>query len=184
MKIYTRQGDSGTTGILGKDRLSKADLRIECIGSVDELNAALALAEVAAPEMLWPLLRHVQHELFTIGSHLAAPDEAAFAQILPPITDEMTARLEREIDAAEAEAGPLQQFILSGGCEAAARLHLARAICRRAERHVVALAESQGLNPQIAKYLNRLADWLFMHARYANKLCGVKDVPWQKQQKT
>lgn len=184
MKIYTRHGDNGTTGILGKDRLSKADLRIECIGSVDELNAAMGLAEVAAPEPLWPLLRHVQHELFTIGSHLAAPDEAAFAQVLPPITDEMIARLEREIDSAEAEAGPLQHFILSGGCEAAARLHLARAICRRAERHVVALGESQKLNPQIAKYLNRLADWLFMHARYANKLCGVKDVPWAKQQET
>ncbi len=180
MKIYTRQGDSGTTGILGKDRLSKADLRIECIGTVDELNAAMGLAEVAAPEALVPLLRHVQHELFTIGSHLAAPDEAAFAQFLPPISDEMIARLEREIDAAESEAGPLQHFILSGGCESAARIHLARAICRRAERHVVALGESQALNPQIAKYLNRLADWLFMHARYANKLCGVKDVPWEK----
>lgn len=180
MKIYTRQGDSGSTGILGKDRLSKADLRIECIGTVDELNAALALAEVAAPVALRPLLRHVQHELFTIGSHLAAPDEAAFAQILPPITDEMIGRLEREIDRAQEQTGPLQHFILSGGCEAAARLHLARAICRRAERHVVALSQSQGANPQITKYLNRLADWLFMHARYANKLSGVADVPWTK----
>jgi cob(I)alamin adenosyltransferase len=184
MKIYTRQGDNGTTGILGKDRLSKADLRIECIGTVDELNAAMGLAETVTPDALRPLLRQVQHELFTIGSHLAAVDEAAFAQILPPITDEMITRLEREIDVAEAQAGPLQHFILSGGCEAAARLHLARAICRRAERHVVALTESQSLNPQVCKYLNRLADWLFMHARYANRLCGVKDVPWQKQQRT
>jgi cob(I)alamin adenosyltransferase len=180
MKIYTRQGDNGTTGILGKERISKADLRIECIGTVDELNAAMGMAEAAAPEVLRPLLRHVQHELFTVGSHLAAENEEAFAQILPPITDEMITRLEREIDYAEAQAGPLQHFILSGGAEPAARLHLARAICRRAERHVVALAESHGLNPQIMKYLNRLADWLFMHARWANRLSGVQDVPWVK----
>lgn len=180
MKIYTRQGDSGSTGILGRDRVSKANLRIECIGTVDELNAAVALAEVAAPETIRPLLRQVQHELFTVGSHLAAPDDAAVAQILPPITDAMVGRLETEIDHAQEQTGPLRGFILPGGCEAAARLHLARAICRRAERHVVALGEAQGTNPQITKYLNRLADWLFVHARYANKLCGVADVPWVK----
>lgn len=180
MKIYTRQGDNGTTSLLGKDRVSKAELRIDCIGTVDELNAAAGLAEVVAPEPIKSHLTQIQHELFTIGSHLAAPDEEAFAAILPPITDEMIARLEGEIDHAEKESGPLRHFILPGGTEPAARLHVARAICRRAERLVVQLAHQQGLNPQIGKYLNRLSDWLFMTARYANHLCGTADVEWKK----
>ena len=180
MKIYTRKGDSGTTGVLGKERLSKADMRIECIGTVDELNAAIGLAQVAVPEAMHASLQRVQRELFTLGSHLAAIDEVAMSEILPPLNDAMVERLEHEIDDAEAQVGPLKQFILPGGCESAARLHLARAICRRAERHVVALGGAQGLNPLIVKYLNRLADWLFMQARWANKICGVEDVPWVK----
>lgn len=180
MKIYTRQGDNGTTGLLGADRISKADLRIECIGTVDELNAAIGLAQVVAPEPIKSLLTQVQHELFTIGSHLAAPNEEAFAEILPPITDEMITRLEGEIDHAERESGPLRHFILPGGTEPAARIHVARAVCRRAERQVVALNAQHGVNPQVTRYLNRLADWLFMEARYANHLCGTADVQWNK----
>ncbi len=180
MKIYTRQGDSGTTGLLGADRISKADLRIECIGTVDELNAAMGLAEVVSPGPIKSLITKVQHELFAIGSHLAARNEQAFAQILPPLTDEMIARLEREIDHAEKESGPLRSFILPGGSESAARLHVARAVCRRAERLIVALAERERLNPLVTRYLNRLADWLFMHARYANHLAGTQDVQWRK----
>ncbi len=180
MKIYTRTGDDGTTGLIGPDRVSKADLRIECIGTVDELNAAMGIAEVVAPAAIKPLIIKAQHELFTIGSHLAAPDEEAYSAILPPITDEMIARLECEIDHAEKEAGPLRHFILPGGTEPAARLHLARAICRRAERLIVALSRRGPLNPRIGKYLNRLADWLFMQARHANRLCGTPDTEWRK----
>lgn len=180
MKIYTRTGDSGTTGLIGSERVSKADLRIDCIGTVDELNAAIGVAEVVAPATQKPLILQVQHELFTIGSHLAAPNEEAFAAILPPITDEMVLRLEGEIDNAEKVAGPLRHFILPGGSEPAARLHLARAICRRAERLVVALSQQTHLNPQIGKYLNRLADWLFMQARHANHLAGTPDTQWKK----
>ena len=181
MKIYTRSGDDGSTGIMGSQRISKAHLRIDCIGTVDELNAALGLAQIVVPDPISTGLTQIQHELFTIGSHLAAADQEAFAAVLPPITDGMIARLESEIDHAEKEAGPLRHFILPGGTEPAARLHLARAICRRAERLVVALSQSESLNPQIGKYLNRLADWLFMTARYANHLCNHPDTQWQKQ---
>ena len=180
MKIYTRTGDDGTTGLIGKDRVSKAELRIDCIGTVDELNAAIGLAVVSSPDLVRDRLQTIQHELFTVGSHLAAPDEDAFATLLPPITDEMIGRLEREIDHAETESGALRHFILPGGSEPAARLHLARAICRRAERLVVALSATQKLNAQITRYLNRLGDWLFMHARLANHLCGTSDVEWRK----
>jgi len=180
MKIYTRTGDNGTTGLIGRDRVSKADLRIDCIGTVDELNAAIGLAQVPTGEPVRSRLQMIQHELFNIGAHLATPDEDTYGHILPPITDEMIARLEVEIDDAERAAGPLTHFILPGGSEPAARLHLARAICRRGERLVVALAVAHKLNPQIAKYLNRLADWLFMHARYANTLSGGEDIGWRK----
>lgn len=180
MKIYTRQGDDGTTGLLGNERVSKADLRVECIGTVDELNAAMGVAQVVAPEPVRSQLTQVQHELFTIGSHLAALDEELYAAVLPAISDEMITRLEREIDHAEKESGLLRHFILPGGTEAAARLHVARATCRRAERLVVALGGRQVLNPQIVKYLNRLGDWLFMEARYANHLCGQGDTEWKK----
>ena len=180
MKIYTRQGDDGTTGLLGNDRVSKADLRVDCIGTVDELNAVIGVAQVVAPEPVKTQLTQVQHELFTIGSHLAALHEELYAAVLPAITDAMIIRLECEIDNAEKESGSLRHFILPGGTEAAARLHVARATCRRAERLVVALGGRQPLNPQICKYLNRLADWLFMQARYANHLCGENDTQWKK----
>lgn len=180
MKIYTRTGDDGTTGLIGKERVSKAEIRMDCIGTVDELNAAIGLAVVTAPEPVRGRLQVIQHELFTIGSHLATPDEEAYAEFLPAITDEMITRLELEIDHAETESGELRQFILPGGTEPAARLHLARAICRRAERLVVSLSASAVLNPQLTRYLNRLSDWLFMHARLANHACGTPDVAWRK----
>ena len=180
MKIYTRTGDNGTTGLLGPGRVSKASLRIECIGTVDELNAALGLAEIACPPQIKTLLTQIQNELFTIGSHLAAPDAKTMAELLPPLPQSLIHRLEKEIDAAEAISGPLRHFIQPGGSEASARLHLARAICRRAERCLVALVAESDLDATAVVYINRLADWLFMYARLANHLQGIADVPWSK----
>lgn len=181
MKIYTRQGDDGSTGLLGDTRISKGDLRIECIGTVDELNATVGLAAAAAPEPIRGRLEQIQHECFNVGSHLAAgKDETPFARILPPLAETLIQRLEWEIDHAEAQCAPLRLFILPGGSEAAARLHLARAVCRRAERVCVRLNQAEPLNPMVLKYLNRLADWFFMHARYANVLAGQADVLWKK----
>lgn len=180
MKIYTRTGDDGTTGLIGNVRISKADLRIECMGTVDELNAHLGLAECGSPQSIRPLLQQIQHELFNLGAQLAAPDAAAMAQILPPFNSDTIDRLEREIDDAQAQTGPLNCFILPGGGESAARLHVARAVARRAERGVVALSGHATLNPLIGQYLNRLADWLFAYARLANHLGGNGDVAWKK----
>jgi cob(I)alamin adenosyltransferase len=181
MKIYTKSGDDGTTGLLGGRRVRKSDERIECVGAVDELNAAVGMAAAAAgivaAELVDPLKR-VQDDLFVIGSHLAVEDAAAPAH-LPPIEESMVGRLEMEIDAAEEQLLPLRNFILPGGGEAAARLHLARTICRRAERRLTGFAEDRPLPPVILTYMNRLSDWLFVQARTANCLAKVPDVPWK-----
>src|SRR3954464_13073809 len=126
MKIYTRTGDDGTTGLIGGRRVRKSDSRIDCYGTVDELNASVGLAAGVAPADLAPRLRAVQNDLFVLGSHLAAPTEGApVAVALPPLDESTATRLESEIDAAEAQLQPLRQFILPGGSEASARLHLA-----------------------------------------------------------
>jgi cob(I)alamin adenosyltransferase len=181
MKIYTRTGDDGTTGLIGGRRVSKADLRIDCYGTVDELNAAIGLAAVAArPELAAPL-RAVQNDLFVLGSHLASPaDDSKAASSLPPLDESAAQRLEAQIDAAEAELPPLRQFILPGGSEASARLHLARTVCRRAERLVVGLATESPVPTITVRYLNRLSDWLFVMARLANRRAGVDDIAWEK----
>jgi cob(I)alamin adenosyltransferase len=179
MKIYTRTGDDGTTGLIGGRRVSKADGRIDCYGTVDELNAAVGLAAVAAEAGLASQLRAVQNDLFVLGSHLAAaPNDPGAAPSLPRLEDSMVRRLEAEIDAAEANLPALRQFILPGGGEASARLHLARTVCRRAERAAVALAAQAPLPPVTLLYLNRLSDWLFVMARRANRDAGMEDVPW------
>jgi cob(I)alamin adenosyltransferase len=180
MKIYTRTGDDGSTGLIGGGRVRKSDPRIECYGTVDELNAALGLAAVAADAPVVARLRRVQNELFVVGSHLATPDTAPAAVHLPPLDDAMVARLEMEIDAAEGELPPLRQFILPGGTEVAARLHLARTVCRRAERLLVDFSLDRPVPTTILTYLNRLSDWLFVQARLANRAAGVADVPWAK----
>ena len=183
MKIYTRTGDDGTTGLFGGKRVPKHDPRIECYGTVDELNAAVGLAAAAlevAPG-LGEKIRQVQSELFVIGSHLATPDvDSRQVGRLPELDDSAVARLEREIDAADADLAPLRNFILPGGSEAAARLHLARTVCRRAERLLVAFAAEHPVAPAIIRYFNRLSDWLFVQARWVNHRAGVPDVPWTK----
>jgi cob(I)alamin adenosyltransferase len=182
MKIYTRTGDDGSTGLIGGERVRKCDARIECYGTVDELNAAIGLAAVAVTDPAQGVrLRRVQNDLFVVGSHLATPDAAPAAVHLPSLDDAMVDRLEMEIDAAEGELAPLRQFILPGGTEAAARLHLARTVCRRAERLLVEFALDRPVPAVVLTYLNRLSDWLFVQARLANHLSGVPDAPWVRE---
>ncbi len=181
MKIYTKTGDDGSTGLFGGGRILKSDPRVECYGAIDELNAAIGLASASAGAESgeWVQALHaVQCELFVIGSHLATPEDGRNRSSLPALEAGTPARLENQIDAAEAQLTPLRQFILPGGTETAARLHLARTICRRAERLVVGFAASHPVQPTIIVYLNRLSDWLFVQARLANHRAGVADVPW------
>lgn len=176
MKIYTKTGDDGTTGLIGGQRVSKSDPRIDCIGAVDELNAAVGLAAVGADELA-AKLRAVQNELFVIGSQLALPEGQESSKI-PAVEESSVARLEMEIDAVTAKLPALRNFILPGGSQTGARLHLARAVCRRAERALVAFSLDRPAPLLAVTYLNRLSDWLFIHARQANQRAGVADILW------
>jgi cob(I)alamin adenosyltransferase len=180
MKIYTKTGDDGTTGLIGGDRVRKCDARLECFGTVDELNAHLGLAAVVAPADIAKVISEVQNDLFVLGSHLATASESRHAAALPALDESLITRLEMQIDAADAILPPLKQFILPGGCETAARLHVARTVCRRAERLLVDFSLDRPVPSTILTYLNRLSDWLFVHARLANHHAGVPDVPWVK----
>jgi cob(I)alamin adenosyltransferase len=178
-KIYTKTGDDGTTGLLGGGRVPKDDPRIATVGTIDELNAALGVARAAGLDpALDARLGLLQAELFSLGAALADPNPTGrFHQAVGP---DHTQRLERAIDELEASLPPLTHFLLPGGTPAAAQLHLARAISRRAERLVVALARQPGaaVAPAIRIYLNRLSDYLFVLARAANHRAGVAEVPW------
>ncbi|MDW8052630.1 MAG: cob(I)yrinic acid a,c-diamide adenosyltransferase [Armatimonadota bacterium] len=178
MRIYTRTGDTGETGLIGGQRVPKDDPRVEAYGTVDELNATLGLARCYLHDMpdLDELLERVQNELFDIGAELASPPERA-AQF-QSIEEQHILALENAIDQLETELEPLRQFILPGGTLAAAHLHLARTVCRRAERCVVHLSRLSTVNAAIIKYLNRLSDLLFVMARVANHRAGVGDVKW------
>jgi cob(I)alamin adenosyltransferase len=178
MKIYTKTGDDGTTGLIGGSRVPKNDPRIDGYGTVDELNAVIGCAAVIATSPLLEQLRRIQGELFAIGSHLATPDGSGRQSSLPALDGKMIGRLESEIDQSEATLSPLRNFILPGGSESAARLHVARAVCRRAERLVVGHAVAHRTQTLIIEYLNRLSDWLFVQARLANHSQGVKDILW------
>ncbi len=179
MKIYTKSGDAGLTGLLGPGRFPKDDPRIEAYGAVDELNAAVGVARAAGPDPdADRRLAKVQDDLFVVGSALADPDpEGPFHAAVRP---EYAETLETWIDELEASLEPLTQFILPGGTPAAASLHLARTVCRRAEREVVRLTHRQGesVPAAIIIYLNRLSDFLFVLARAVNARAGVADVPW------
>lgn len=178
MKIYTKTGDSGETGLFGGGRVSKDHPRVDAYGAVDELNAALGLAACAVDqEDLRRALESVQSELFVLGADLATPDGVQSTAVVR-LEDHHVTALEHQIDAWEAALPPLTSFILPGGTEAAARLHLARTICRRAERRVTALGHQEHLGELPVRYLNRLSDWLFVLARTANARAGVPDRPW------
>ena len=178
MKIYTKTGDDGTTGLVGGARVSKADPSIECYGTVDELNAAIGLAAVNASPALLEALRQVQADLFVIGSHLATPPDNPHRASLPKLDEAMVQKMEKAIDATTARLPALAHFILPGGTELAARLHLARTICRRAERLLVPMLNDSESFPLVVRYLNRLSDWLFVEARAANQAAGISDVVW------
>lgn len=180
MKIYTRTGDLGETGLFGGPRVSKDAPRIEAYGTVDELNSVLGLARAESPPpALDALLARVQNELFDLGAELASPDPAR--QGTGVLGMRQVAELEQAIDRLETDLPPLKQFVLPGGCRGAACLHLARTVCRRAERRVVGLShtEAERVAPHLLIYLNRLSDFLFVAARWLNAQAGVADVPWQ-----
>lgn len=178
MRIYTRSGDNGTTGLLGGQRVSKDSPRVEAYGSVDELNAHLGLAVsyLGSHQRLCQILQQVQNDLFVIGSELAVP--VGKKPVVKPLSEEHTQALERYIDELEEGLEPLRHFILPGGTVASAALHVARTVCRRAERRVVSLFHIEPGNPCIITYLNRLADLLFVMARAVNAAEGVQDIIW------
>ncbi len=183
MKIYTKTGDGGETGLFGGGRVPKDHRRVAAYGEVDELNATIGLALALEPRTYCrELLEQVQRDLFTIGAELATPDPAKLEKALrgPPVGPEQVVALERAIDRYEAEVPPLKQFILPGGVPKAAALHFARTVCRRAERAVVRLYREQktgGLS-SVIPYLNRLSDLLFVLARVANHAAGAPEIPW------
>jgi len=178
MKIYTKTGDLGETGLFGGRRVPKHHLRIEAYGTVDETNAVLGLAasRCSDPE-LCAAIQCVQSELFSVGADLATPLDVKSAHIVR-VDESFVQRLEAEIDAWEEALPELKNFILPGGSEAGASLHFARTICRRAERAVTALAEQKTINPATQRYLNRLSDWLFVLARTANHRSGIAETAW------
>ncbi len=181
MKIYTRTGDSGDTGLFGGGRVRKDHVRVQAYGDVDELNSCLGVARAAAPPDFHPaLLEAIQRDLFAIGGHLATPDPNRVRKALEKaeLSPDRVAEFEAAIDAADEELPPLRAFVLPGGTPAAAAFHLARTICRRAERSVITLARNDEVPALFLVYLNRLSDLLFVLARVTNKRAGVGDVTW------
>lgn len=180
-KIYTRTGDDGSTGLVDGSRLSKASIRVQAYGDVDETNAVIGLVRLHLENRrLDDMLARIQNDLFDLGADLCRPDMEADAEAeYPPLRMTMgqVDRLETEIDAMNAELEPLRSFILPGGSKLAAHLHVCRTVARRAERLAVLLAEHEEINPAAVKYLNRLSDWFFVAARVANN-GGKDDVLW------
>ena len=174
-KIYTRTGDDGTTGLANGERVDKADSRVAAFGDVDETNSALGvlLVEPALPPAIATSLTRIQHELFEIGAELSLP---GYRQI----TADHVTRLERELDALNEELPPLKEFVLPGGTRAAAVCHLARTICRRAERSAWAASKLTPLNPELTRYLNRLSDLLFVMARWLARRDGGEEILWRR----
>lgn len=179
MKIYTKTGDRGETGLYGGMRVSKDDARVAAYGTVDEANAALGMARAYyADKAVNDDLETIQNALFDVGADLATPQDSKQRSKLTPIDEADVARLERLIDRYDGELEDLKSFILPGGHEAAATLHFARTVVRRAEREVVALSRHEAVNPQVAVYLNRLSDLLFVMARVVNMRMGVSETRW------
>ena len=181
MKIYTKTGDQGATALFGGGRVTKNHPRVEAYGDVDELNAALGMARsVEMMPRIDEVLVPVQRDLFAIGALLATPDHEKMREQLAKarIDDDRIAELEHAIDSCEQELEPLRSFIVPGGTPKAAALHVARTVCRRAERRVVTLASEVDLPALVIIYLNRLSDLLFMLARVANKRAGAGEVTW------
>jgi cob(I)alamin adenosyltransferase len=184
-KIYTRTGDDGETSLLGGRRVRKDELRIEAIGSVDEVNAALGVTRMelsrsaVSPPELDRELSQIQHRLFDLGAELAAP--AGTPARAASLADSDIEELESSIDRYEAGLEPLRAFILPGGAPEAAQLHFARCVCRRSERWLVQLAAAEPVRGELLRYINRLSDWLFVAARAVNQANRLPDVAWEKK---
>jgi len=184
MKLYTRTGDDGTTGLFGGGRVGKDDARVEAYGTVDELNGSIGLAAAACPDQpaalarIRDLLTGIQSRLFDIGADLATPAGASQEGRIQRLGDDAIAHIESLIDEVDSGNDEMRAFVLPGGSELAARLHLARTLCRRAERRTLSLHRAEAVNQQTIIYLNRLSDLLFAMARRANKALGVPDVEW------
>ncbi|HEX5655610.1 MAG TPA: cob(I)yrinic acid a,c-diamide adenosyltransferase [Polyangiales bacterium] len=180
MKIYTKTGDRGDTGLFGgAQRYSKASLRVSAYGEVDELNSVIGLVLSEPFDIaVSTLLTHVQSRLFDVGAELATIPDSKVSLGIALVDEQEVAALEQAIDEAEKELAPLKTFVLPGGSRAAGYLHLARTVCRRAERAIVALAAEEPVRPEALRYVNRLSDALFTFARLANHRAGIADVPW------
>lgn len=179
MKVYTKTGDLGETSLLGGTRVSKADLQIESYGTIDELNAFIGLIrDQIKDESNRKELIEVQDRLFTIGSHLANDKTKSEIQI-PTILEEDIIRLEKDIDQLDKCIPPMRAFVLPGGHTTVSYTHIARCVCRRAERQVIRLNQSWDVDPIIIKYLNRLSDYLFILGRSLSKSLGANEIEWQ-----
>jgi cob(I)alamin adenosyltransferase len=179
MKIYTKAGDGGHTSLFGGQRVSKADALVDAYGTLDETNALLGVARASGvPPELDELLEGIQNELFVAGAEIACPAERRATLKLPLVGSAETERFEAAIDRLEERLEPLRSFVLPAGSAGASALHHARAVCRRAERLVVAVAAEAQLRPELIAYLNRLSDLLFVMARVANVSAGISDVLW------
>ena len=171
-KIYSRTGDDGTTGLGDGSRVDKDSLRVEAFGTVDELNSQLGVVlSLTLPAEIRALLTGVQHDLFDLGGEISVPGRMA-------LDENYVTRLEHDLDKFNGQLAPLKEFILPGGTAAAAACHLARTVCRRAERRVISLRRHEDINPSVIHYLNRLSDLLFVVARYLNHAQGGGDVLW------
>jgi cob(I)alamin adenosyltransferase len=178
VKIYTKTGDDGTTSLFSGGRVPKHHLRVESYGTIDELNSTLGLARALQPSAgTDAYLTRVQHQLFNLGADLATPLDAPTSYVTRMDAAAIT-WLEESIDRMTAELPPLTAFILPGGSSAAAALHIARTVCRRAERVITLLSEQAALNDHVLPYVNRLSDFLFTLARWENQQAGVEDVRW------
>lgn len=184
-RIYTKTGDKGQTGLFGGGRVRKDDPRVEAYGAVDELNAALGVAESALDDVqIKGWIKTIQDELFVVGSELATPDPEAVGKHLVPVGSDQVGAMERIIDGLDSEVPPLRQFILPGGHPAAAHLHMARTICRRAERRVLSFSDQASVRVEVITYLNRLSDLLFMLARAVNHRAAIVEPVWNPPLRT
>ncbi|MGY8918602.1 MAG: cob(I)yrinic acid a,c-diamide adenosyltransferase [Flavobacteriales bacterium] len=179
MRIYTRTGDDGTTGLFGGSRVAKDDLRIEAYGTVDELNCFLGkLIEHEVMTSNREFFREIQSELFTLGSHLATKDPK-MKDKLPKLSVKAIKQFEDWMDSVDEKVPTLKNFLLPGGHQSVADAHVARAVCRRAERRCVALSREESVNPELIKYLNRLSDLLFTAARLLSYLTETEEISWK-----
>ncbi|HET8715356.1 MAG TPA: cob(I)yrinic acid a,c-diamide adenosyltransferase [Holophagaceae bacterium] len=179
MKLYTRAGDQGSTGLFGGDRVSKSHPRLMAYGTLDELNSVIGLLRLHAKAADEATLQRVQHDLFVLGAILATPEsrQDLLGEKMSRTTWTVEA-MEADIDRLTALAPPMKAFVLPGGCPASAHAHLARTVCRRAEREVVMFSAEEPVDPAVIIYLNRLSDWLFALARAENAVAGTPDVEW------